>query len=148
MAGDQAREVMEQRSGRRQSVLSGPSTHDGIEALASRVNGFLAALGMPGKTAFHIEFALHEALTNAAFHGNGGDPTKAVTVTCRAEPHEVTLIIDNEGAGFDPGCVPDCRAEVNLLSESGRGVFLMYQFADECRYEKGGRRVVLVKRWP
>ena len=148
MAGDQARKVMEQRSGRRQSVLSGPSTHDGIEALADRVNGLLTALRMPQKATFQIEFALHEALTNAAFHGNGGDPSKTVTVTCRSEPHAVTLIIDNEGKGFDPGIVPDCRAEANLLSESGRGVFLMHEFADECRYERDGRRVVLVKRWP
>jgi serine/threonine-protein kinase RsbW len=127
-------------------VLRAPSTHEAVEALTDRVCEALSQLPMQERKRFELKFVVHEALTNAAEHGNKGNPTKQVTITCRHQPHQVTLIVDDEGEGFDAADVPNPTAQENLLRETGRGVFLMRHYADECRFEDRGRRVVIVKR--
>jgi serine/threonine-protein kinase RsbW len=131
-----------------QTVLHGPSTHESVEALTDRVVKFLEGLPLEDTARFRLKLAVHEALTNAAEHGNKSDPAKQLTVTCRFEPRQVSVTIDDEGDGFNPACVPDCTAAENLLRESGRGIFLVRCYADECRFENAGRRIVLVKHLP
>ena len=80
-------------------------------------------------------------------HGNEGlVSTRAVFTSTRLEDPAFMIGVDDEGNGFDPDSVPDPTTDSNILRESGRGVFLMRSYADECRFENGGRRVVLVKR--
>jgi serine/threonine-protein kinase RsbW len=94
---------------------------------------------------FHLKMAVHEALSNAVEHGNHSDPAKQVTLTCHLQPHQLAITVDDEGEGFDPADVPDPTREENLLREGGRGIFLIQRYADECRFENRGRRLVLVK---
>jgi serine/threonine-protein kinase RsbW len=61
----------------------------------------------------------------------------------------VAIRVRDEGAGFDPGMLPDCCAPENLLKSSGRGIFLIRNFMDEMdlrRAPEGGMEVVMVKR--
>ena len=122
------------------------SSHEAVEAMTDRICQALAECPLSDKDRFHLKLVVHEALTNAAEHGNHSDPTKHVTVACRCGPDQVTLVVDDEGEGFDPSTLPDPTAGENLLKESGRGVFLIRAYADECRFENGGRRTVIVKR--
>jgi serine/threonine-protein kinase RsbW len=60
-----------------------------------------------------------------------------------AELPQLRVVVEDEGEGFDPASIPDPTTAERLLSESGRGIFLMRAFADEVTYQKGGRCVEL-----
>jgi serine/threonine-protein kinase RsbW len=96
---------------------------------------------------FAIELALREALANAVLHGNREDSKKKVHVRCECEKDlGVSLVVRDEGPGFDPDEVPDPTAPENLDAEHGRGILLMKQFMDEIHYERGGTEVHMRKR--
>ena len=101
---------------------------------------------VPGKES-DIAMALFEALANAVIHGNHRDVTKPVQILCRYEPRQcVSIIVTDEGAGFDPGGVPDPTRSENIAADHGRGIFMMRAFMDDVWYEKGGREVHLLKK--
>lgn len=76
-------------------------------------------------------------------HGNKLDPSKKATITAEADEKVLTIITTDEGSGFVPEEVPNPLAEENLLKTSGRGVFLMQEYADETEYKNDGRTLVL-----
>jgi serine/threonine-protein kinase RsbW len=92
-----------------------------------------------------IEIALSEALANAVIHGNHEDPGKQVYVGCRGGADEVSIVIRDEGQGFDIGKVPDPTAPENIGSSHGRGIYLMKAVMDEVRFERGGAVVYMRK---
>jgi serine/threonine-protein kinase RsbW len=92
-----------------------------------------------------IEIALREALANAVIHGNHEDPGKQVYVGCRGGTDEVSIVIRDEGQGFDMGEVPDPTAPENIESSHGRGIYLMKSVMDEVRFERGGAVVYMRK---
>ena len=97
-----------------------------------------------------IEMAVHESLINAIWHGNKNDERKQVWMQYQIHRDRLEVRIRDQGAGFDPASVPDPSQEENLLSVSGRGIFLIRSFMDEFRVEKlqaGGTEVILVKRF-
>ncbi len=101
---------------------------------------------IPGKED-DVRTALIEAMANAVVHGNHGDVKKQVRVRCRYEPQDcVSIVVADEGEGFDPAAVPDPTKPQNLQSEHGRGIFLMKTFMDEVRFEKHGTEVHLIKK--
>ena len=96
---------------------------------------------------FAIELALREALANAVLHGNREDSRKKVHVRCECDGNVgVSLVVRDEGPGFDLAAVPDPLAPENLGAEHGRGILLMKQFMDEIHYERGGTEVHMRKR--
>lgn len=92
-----------------------------------------------------IEIALREALANAVIHGNHENPGKQVYVGCRGGTDEVSIVIRDEGQGFDSGDVPDPTAPENIKSSHGRGIYLMKTLMDEVRFERGGTVVYMRK---
>ena len=84
-----------------------------------------------------------EAATNAVVHGNELDASKKATIVAKADENTLTVTTTDEGAGFVPEEVPNPLAEENLLKTSGRGVFLMQEYADETEYQNDGRTLVL-----
>ena len=97
-------------------------------------------------TEVDIEIALREALLNAVIHGNHEDPHKHVylTVVCVADG-EVSIMIRDEGAGFESSSVADPTAPENRMSTHGRGIYLMRALMDEVSYEQGGTVVYMRK---
>jgi serine/threonine-protein kinase RsbW len=94
----------------------------------------------------NVEIALREALANAVLHGNHQDAEKKVQVNCRIQfGGEVSIVVKDEGDGFDPNKVPDPTAIVNLGSEHGRGIYLMRALMDEVHFEQGGAEVHMRK---
>lgn len=85
-----------------------------------------------------LMLTVSEAITNAIVHGNKLDPEKMVDVEVQKENDLLTFLISDEGDGFDPDNVKDPLLEENLLNTSGRGVFLMREYADEVEYLSNG----------
>jgi len=95
---------------------------------------------------FEVELALREALNNAVIHGNGADPNKLVEIRCRCERGRgVSLIVRDEGAGFDPSAVPSPLTHQVLVAEHGRGIHLMKLMMDEVSFKRGGSEVHMRK---
>lgn len=113
-----------------------------FESLSSQV-------GFDPDSAHWMSIAIRESVTNAVRHGNKLDPTKRVMVYFDYNQPEFTVIVEDEGEGFNPAAVPDPLAEENLLRASGRGIFFMKNFMDEVTYHfepKRGTRVTMMKR--
>jgi len=93
-----------------------------------------------------VELAIREALNNAVVHGNRMDPDKWVSVRCECDrDNGVSIVIRDEGQGFDPSRVPGPAAPEDILSEHHRGRLIMRSHMDDVSFEKGGHEVHLHK---
>ena len=93
-----------------------------------------------------VELALQEALSNAVVHGNGMDAHKLVQVRCQCELGKgVSIVVTDQGQGFDPKAVPDSLAVERLEEEHGRGLHLMKLAMDEVSFGRGGSEVHMRK---
>jgi serine/threonine-protein kinase RsbW len=97
---------------------------------------------------FAIHLAAEEAIVNAIVHGNKLDPGKCVRVACVVTPQLARIEVADEGAGFDPSALPDCRLEDRLEAPNGRGVMLMRNFMTRVEYNARGNRVIMEKEQP
>ena len=129
--------------------LSLPSRIDTVATAAAAVAEFLSRTGISEDTAFGIDMAVREAVTNAVLHGNRQDENKTVDVTLKSSPDAVEINVHDQGPGFNPEDVPDPTAEENILKASGRGIFFMRSFMDEVNWlirPGGGTTVRMLKR--
>jgi len=93
-----------------------------------------------------VELALAEALNNAVVHGNRMDRQKLVQVLCRCELGKgVSVVVKDQGRGFDPDAVPDPTAAENIGADHGRGIWVMKSVMDEVSFERGGTEVRMRK---
>ena len=94
-----------------------------------------------------VQLALREALNNAVVHGNRLDAHKLVHVRCRCKVGQgISLIVSDQGQGFDPRTVPDSVTVENLEADHGRGIHLMKLSMDEVSFKQGGTEVHMCKR--
>ena len=93
-----------------------------------------------------VELALAEALNNAVVHGNRMDGHKLVQVLCRCELGKgISVVVKDQGQGFDPNTVPDPTAAENIGADHGRGVWIIKTVMDEVSFECGGTEVRMRK---
>lgn len=88
-----------------------------------------------------FKLILSEAVTNAIVHGNNENSKKTVDIVVNVTDKVISADVKDEGEGFDPAAKKDPLQEENLLDTSGRGVFLIYQFADHVEFKEGGTRI-------
>jgi anti-sigma regulatory factor (Ser/Thr protein kinase) len=82
-----------------------------------------------------IGLAIREALTNALVHGNRYDPEKPIGISVTLKDDGSLFVsVKDSGSGFDPNALPNPLAVENLLSNHGRGIFLMRQLMDEVEF--------------
>jgi DNA-binding response OmpR family regulator len=102
--------------------------------------------------------AVMEMGGNAIEWGHRKNADLVLQITYRIDPEAVTLIIGDEGPGFDPHKLPhaaseedpvghlDVRNELGLR-EGGFGIMLARGLVDEFRYNEKGNEVTLIKRF-
>ena len=96
---------------------------------------------------FGIELALREALGNAVVHGNQEDPEKKVHLHCRCGPgEEISIVVTDQGKGFDLGKVVDDGFTSDSAAAHGHGIQLMKAYMDDVHFERGGSEVHMRKR--
>ena len=89
-----------------------------------------------------VELDLREALSNAMIHGNRLETSKLVHVHCCCDcSNGVSIIVLDQGQGFDSSHLPNPLAIENLSAEHGRGIHLMKLAMDEVSFERGGTEV-------
>lgn len=94
-----------------------------------------------------VELALREALSNAVVHGNRLNAHKLVHVRCRCKVGDgISLIVSDQGQGFDALRVPASVGAETLEAEHGRGIRLMKFVMDEVSFQQRGTEVHMCKR--
>jgi serine/threonine-protein kinase RsbW len=125
-----------------------PSERGASRLITEELLEQLGAHGWSPSDIFAIHLAAEEAIVNAIVHGNKLDPGKVVRVACLVTPTLARIEVVDEGAGFDPASVPDCRLEDRLEAPNGRGVMLMRNFMTRVEYNARGNRVMMEKQQP
>lgn len=85
--------------------------------------------------------AVTEAVNNAIYHGNKGNPEKLVKIGFEVGNNELIFSISDEGQGFDYQSLPDPTDPNNIDKLNGRGVFLMTTLSDSIHFEKNGSKI-------
>jgi CheY-like chemotaxis protein len=93
----------------------------------------------------NLKLALVEAITNAMEHGHHWNAQLNLTLEAEMSPDRLLVSVEDQGPGFRLDTLPDPTSESHLLSERGRGVFLMRAIMDEVRFNRTGNKVTLVK---
>jgi serine/threonine-protein kinase RsbW len=122
-----------------------PTRLEAIRDAESEVIDRMGDLGYDEDYRFAVRLASEEALVNAMKHGNHMDPCRCVRLEWRVLPERVEIRVSDEGAGFDPACVPDPTADENLHKPCGRGIMLMRSYMDRVCYKGAGREVLMIK---
>ncbi len=128
------------------------STIDALDLIQVVTEHIARQLGFDEETMHWTTMAVRESVVNAIVHGNGSDPAKIVfidySVTPQSDPADFIVTVRDQGPGFDPEAIKDCLTPENMLSTSGRGVFLIRQFMDDVsmrRAPQGGMEVRMTK---
>lgn len=95
-----------------------------------------------------IGMAVRECMVNAVVHGNRYNKKKKIHLELEPSSAGLTVVIGDEGDGFDLDSLPDPLSPENLMRQSGRGLLLVRAFMDEFHVqprEGGGTEVRLTK---
>jgi serine/threonine-protein kinase RsbW len=123
-----------------------PSEIQAISPLVNRLMRLIEGSRCVAGEERAVELALWEALNNAVVHGNRMDGHKLVQVRCRCDLGKgVSLVVKDQGQGFDPNAVPNPLSPENLNADHGRGIRLMRVAMDEVSFEHGGTEVHMRK---
>lgn len=117
------------------------SKMSGLRLVESCVDTLTSELGISQDSYGKILVATMEAVNNAIQHGNKSNPEKYVEVEILLGNKDVTVVVTDEGKGFDPKNVPDPTRPENIEEINGRGVFLMSKLADRMEYNSIGNSV-------
>ncbi len=131
---------------RKELVLK--STYEELEKVEHLLNELQSEIGFNDEFYARLMLTVSEAATNGVVHGNQLDESKKVHIVAESNGTTLTISTKDEGDGFDPEEVEDPLAEENLLKPSGRGVFLMGEYADEVTYEDDGTKLILKFKLP
>ena len=119
------------------------STYEDLNKLEGFLNDLQTELKFDDEFYARLMLTVSEAATNGIVHGNELDESKKVTLVAEYKSDILKISSHDEGAGFKPEEIPNPLAEENLLKTSGRGVFLMSEYADSVEYMDAGRKLVL-----
>ena len=109
------------------------------------------AAGFSEDECYQIGMSVREGVINAFHYGNQEKPEKKIHLEIELTDERMIIHVLDEGKGFRLTDVPDPLAQENLLSTSGRGIFLMKAFMDEFDVhpgKTGGAELVMAKRLP
>lgn len=105
---------------------------------------FLEPFGIFARTLNHVEVVLEELVGNLVRHGK--DVT-AITVTAGYRAGMIDLVIEDDGAEFDPFAVPEPEPFTTLANAplGGLGIPLVRKLSASARYERmaAGNRVTV-----
>jgi len=124
-------------------TLTLKSTYKEVEKVEGFLNNLQEQLGFNDEFYARLMLTVSEAATNSVVHGNKLDASKTVTLSAYRDGNTLIVETVDQGEGFEPEEIPNPLAEENLLKDSGRGVFLMEEYADEVSYSDGGSKLML-----
>ena len=114
-----------------------------IAGVAERIDEFREACGIGPKTAYAINAAIDEVLTNTIGYGYGDDEPHRIEIALRKEADRPVAAIADDGRAFDPsGPPPEVDSDMSLDERAvgERGLFLVHGLMDRVDYRRAGGR--------
>ena len=110
-----------------------------IARVASRIDEFCSAHGLAQETAFAVNLAIDELLTNTISYGYDDDEeAHRIEVILRLEGKTLVVAIVDDSAPFDPTemCEPDLDAPMGGREMDGLGMLLVNRTMDGVEYRR------------
>ena len=128
--------------------LNLPSSRHFVYMIDAIISEIVSDMGFDKEESEQINLAVIEAAVNAIKHGNNEDSSKRTRFEFILSQEQLTVVVEDQGTGFNRETVADPLDPSNLLKSSGRGIFLMETCMDSVTYEASGRIVRMVKSKP
>ena len=122
-----------------------PSSTHFVYVIDAIISEIVSDMGFDKDESEQINLAVIEAAVNAIKHGNNEDSSKRTRLEFILSQDELTVVVEDQGVGFNRESVADPLDPSNLLKSSGRGIFLMETCMDSVTFEESGRIVRMVK---
>lgn len=124
-----------------------PSQTDNLEIIREFVTRIARKVGFQEEETSKIELAVDEACTNVIEHAYSKDERKLIDITIQIDPQKFTIIITDQGKGFDPKQLnkPDMKKYLEEMRVGGLGIYLMQTLMDEIDFDVVGGRKNQVK---
>jgi serine/threonine-protein kinase RsbW len=116
---------------------------DNLKLIDSFVDEIFATFNFSQEQYGNVLISLHEAVTNAIFHGNKKNPDKKVFISSQLEGDCLIISVEDEGSGFDYTDLPDPTKEENREKPYGRGIYLIANLTDKYEFQNNGRKIIL-----
>jgi serine/threonine-protein kinase RsbW len=120
-----------------------PSDYQSLIDVEKLVGSVCEEFGVQEDAFGNVLIAVSEAVNNAIQHGNKDIPDAKVEMKVANQDSLFCIQVKDQGNGFAYQDLPDPTAPENLLKDSGRGVFLMKNLADEVEFVNTGSTVNL-----
>ncbi len=85
-----------------------------------------------------LYLCVSEAVVNSIKHGNKGNNSKIVTIKISCFASEISVIIEDEGDGFDMNTIQNPTLIDNIKKESGRGIFIIKTITESLEFNEKG----------
>lgn len=85
-----------------------------------------------------LYLCVSEAVVNSIKHGNKGSNSKIVTIKISCFASEISVIIEDEGDGFDRNTIQNPTLIDNIKKESGRGIFIIRTITESLEFNEKG----------
>ena len=106
-------------------------------ALAGEVERFCAASALPSPVSFKVRLVLEELVLNLIDHVVGS-ATNRIDIRLELEPGRAVLVLEDDGAAFDPRSGPpfDKTKPLEERGPRGMGLQLVRSMADSIAYDR------------
>ena len=129
---------------------------DSIDQGLSLGGALIAKLPLTESERNALHSALKEGVDNAVRHGNRAQPERRVTINYVVDPRRVTMLVEDEGDGFDHeyylGQIEEkdafdrAKERMRAGGRGGLGILLMHRCSDRLEYLGKGNVVRIEKR--
>lgn len=116
-----------------------------LRKICSRILCHANTMGYSKDDQFAVHLAMEEAIVNAVRHGNKQDEDKDVIIEYTISPEKIELWVTDQGSGFKPEGLADCRSGDNIYKTCGRGVLLIKSYMNTVDFNESGNSVHMVK---
>lgn len=96
---------------------------------------------LPGAAFNKVLLCVSEAVVNSIEHGNKNEIHKKVTIEVSCRNKDLSIVVSDEGEGFNYREVADPTLKENIKKETGRGIFVMKSICDELKFREMGKCV-------
>ncbi|RMD97750.1 MAG: ATP-binding protein [Calditrichaeota bacterium] len=127
-----------------------PSQTDNLEIIREFVAKIASRMGFNEDDISKIELAVDEACTNVIKHAYRKNQKKAIDISLFLQPQKLTIVVADQGKGFDPRKLktPEMSEYLAKMQVGGLGVYLMRTLMDEVEFKSRpgkGNEVRMVK---
>lgn len=110
--------------------VTGERVFYGVENINDKLDSIMKALNLEKHT-FEVKLILSEALMNAFIHGNEGDNNKPICIKWEICNDNLCIEVKDSGSKREPIALENYNKDEDLLSENGRGLFIISAYTDE-----------------